>query len=237
MGQSSITTVGTISSGTWSGSVVGASYGGTGVANTGTITLGGNLTTSGAFTTTFIVTNNTSVTLPTSGTLVNSAVTSLSSLATVGTIVSGIWQGTAIGSSYGGAGTINGLVKANGSGVTSLASSTTDYVAQGTTSTLTVGYAATPSSQGTKSSGTFTPSEANGCFQYATNGGAHTLAPPSNNTTIVLDYVNNGSAGAITTSGFTKVNGDSFDTTNGHTFRCFISKNQQGSLLSVVALQ
>lgn len=43
--------------------------GGTGVSNTGTITLGGNLTTSGAFTLTFTVTGNTSVTLPTTGTL------------------------------------------------------------------------------------------------------------------------------------------------------------------------
>ncbi len=47
--------------------------GGTGVANTGTITLGGNLTTSGAFTTTLTVTGNTNVTLPTSGTLATTA--------------------------------------------------------------------------------------------------------------------------------------------------------------------
>jgi hypothetical protein len=48
--------------------------GGTGVANSGTITLGGNLTTSGAFATTITSTGTTSVTLPTSGTLVNSGV-------------------------------------------------------------------------------------------------------------------------------------------------------------------
>jgi len=47
--------------------------GGTGVKNTGTITLGGNLTTSGAFTTTLTVTGNTNVTLPTSGTLATTA--------------------------------------------------------------------------------------------------------------------------------------------------------------------
>lgn len=46
-----------------------AARGGTGVSNTGTITLGGNLTTSGAFTLTLTVTANTSVTLPTTGTL------------------------------------------------------------------------------------------------------------------------------------------------------------------------
>lgn len=262
-GQSSITTVGTISSGTWNGSTIAASYlvgsdiatvgtitsgtwngslivgqfGGTGVANTGkTITLGGNLITSGAFACTLTLTGTTNVTLPTSGTLVNNAVTTLSSLTSVGTIGTGVWQGTVIASAYGGAGTINGILKSNGSGTTSLASSTTDYVAQATTSTLSVGYATTPFSAGTKSSGTFTPSEASGAFQYATNGGAHTLAPPSNNTNLVIEYTNNGSAGTITTSGFTKVDG-SFDTTNAHKFLAYITKHQNSSYLNIVALQ
>ena len=67
---SSLTTVGTIGTGVWQGSVVAGQYGGTGVANTGkTITLGGNLTTSGAFATTLTITAATNVTLPTSGTL------------------------------------------------------------------------------------------------------------------------------------------------------------------------
>jgi len=46
-----------------------AARGGTGVSNTGTITLGGNLTTSGAFATTFTMTAATGVTFPTTGTL------------------------------------------------------------------------------------------------------------------------------------------------------------------------
>lgn len=70
VGQTSITTLGTIGTGTWNGTVITGEYGGTGVANTGkTITLGGNLTTSGAFTTTLTATGNTNVTLPTTGTL------------------------------------------------------------------------------------------------------------------------------------------------------------------------
>lgn len=70
VGQTSITTLGTIGTGTWQGTVISPTYGGTGVNNgTKTITLGGNLTTSGAFTTTLTVTANTNVTLPTSGTL------------------------------------------------------------------------------------------------------------------------------------------------------------------------
>lgn len=67
---SSLTSVGTIGTGTWQGTVVAGQYGGTGVNNSGkTITLGGNLTTSGAFATTLTVTAATSVTLPTTGTL------------------------------------------------------------------------------------------------------------------------------------------------------------------------
>jgi len=46
-----------------------AANGGTGVANTGTITLGGNLTTAGAFASTFTMTAATGVTFPTTGTL------------------------------------------------------------------------------------------------------------------------------------------------------------------------
>lgn len=70
VGQASITTLGTITTGTWNAGVIAGQYGGTGVANTGkTITLGGNLTTSGAFNSTFTMTGATSVTFPTSGTL------------------------------------------------------------------------------------------------------------------------------------------------------------------------
>jgi hypothetical protein len=69
-GQSTITTLGTVATGTWNGTVIAGLYGGTGVANSGkTITLGGNLTTSGAHATTLTTTGTTSVTLPTSGTL------------------------------------------------------------------------------------------------------------------------------------------------------------------------
>jgi hypothetical protein len=68
--NSSLTSVGTIGTGTWQGTIVAPTYGGTGVNNgSKTITLGGNLTTSGAFATTLTATAATSVTLPTTGTL------------------------------------------------------------------------------------------------------------------------------------------------------------------------
>ena len=70
VGQTSITTLGTIGTGTWQGTVVAGQYGGTGVANTGkTITLGGSFTHTGAHTLGLTTTANTSVTLPTTGTL------------------------------------------------------------------------------------------------------------------------------------------------------------------------
>lgn len=74
--QDNITRLGTVVSGTWNGSVIGGTYGGTGVNNgSSTITIGGNLTFSGSFTTTITVTGNTSVTLPTSGTLATTSQT------------------------------------------------------------------------------------------------------------------------------------------------------------------
>jgi len=70
VGQTSITTLGTISSGTWQGSVVGPTYGGTGVNNgSKTITLGGNFTHTGAHTLGLTTTANTTLTLPITGTL------------------------------------------------------------------------------------------------------------------------------------------------------------------------
>ncbi len=66
--------------------------GGTGVSNANTITIAGNLVTSGANSLTLTTTASTNVTLPTTGTLVNTAVTTLSSLASVGTITTGTWS-------------------------------------------------------------------------------------------------------------------------------------------------
>jgi hypothetical protein len=65
-------------------------------STTGTLTLANSssLITSGGYSTTITTTGTTSVTLPTSGTLVNSAVTTLSSLTSVGTISTGTWSGS-----------------------------------------------------------------------------------------------------------------------------------------------
>lgn len=112
-----------------------------------------------------------------------------------------------------------------------------DTVKKNETAALSVGYTHTVSDQGTQSSGTFTPAVANGAMQKITNGGAFTLAPPSNNTSILLKITNNASAGAITTTGFNKVTGDVFSTTDGHKFICNLDRIDGEMLLHVRALQ
>lgn len=101
---------------------------------------------------------------------------------------------------------------------------------------LTGGVIVASKDLGTISSGTVTPDPGDRPMQHYTNNGAHTLAPSVNSGSILLDITNGASAGAITTSGFTKVVG-SFTTTNGNKFRCHISIGNGGSLLSIQALQ
>ena len=112
-----------------------------------------------------------------------------------------------------------------------------DTLKADTADELTAGYSNSVYDAGTKSSGTYTPDEANGNVQKAVNGGAHTLAPPTNNCTLVIQYTNNASAGTITTSGFTLVDGDTISTTNGDDFFFYITKANGFSLLTVKALQ
>jgi hypothetical protein len=111
-----------------------------------------------------------------------------------------------------------------------------DTLKADTADVLTAGFGTTAYNAGTQSSGTYTPDEANGNIQYAVNGGAHTLAPMTNNGTVIIHYTNNGSAGAITVSGFTLVEGDSFTTTDTDEFLCYLTKANDVSHLVVKAL-
>jgi hypothetical protein len=116
-----------------------------------------------------------------------------------------------------------------------------DTLKSDTAANLTAGFTATAYNAGTQSSGTYTPDPDNGNFQRAVNGGAHTLAVPSaspgDSLSIVIQYTNNGSAGTITTSGYTAVGGDTLTTTNGDDFLFFITVCNGFSHLNVVALQ
>lgn len=96
--QPNITGLGTVNSGAWAASIISGEFGGTGVNNAGkVITLAGSMTTSGPASSSLTLTlaGNTSLTLPLSGTLVNSAVTTLSSLTSIGTLTALNVGGTA----------------------------------------------------------------------------------------------------------------------------------------------
>ena len=117
VGQTSITTLGTIGTGTWQGTLVGPTYGGTGVNNgSNTLTLAGNVTHAGAFTQTFTATAATSVTLPTTGTLATLAGTETFTNKTLST--GSTWNGNTIAVAYGGTGlatvTARGVIFGNG---------------------------------------------------------------------------------------------------------------------------
>ena len=109
-----------------------------------------------------------------------------------------------------------------------------------------LGIGAGVADDGTKTGGTYTPSAiAVSRSRKIVNGGAFTLAPPALDADTAAKFslftVNNASAGVITTSGFTKVTGDSFTTTNAHEFMCEIEVFDIGgtefSRLNVVAMQ
>lgn len=106
--------VGTITSGTWNGSVITPPYGGTGVANNASSTL----TISGNFATTLTVTGSTGITLPTSGTLATLAGTESLTNKKLGSL------------------TTNGFVKTSG-GDGTLSVDTNTYLARTATVTAT----------------------------------------------------------------------------------------------------
>lgn len=116
-----------------------------------------------------------------------------------------------------------------------------DTLLSDTARELSAGYSSAAVDSGTKSSGTFTPSPDGGNFQHFINGGAHTLGVPAKNCAMVLLMKNNSSAGTLTTSGYTKVDGDDLSTTNGDEFFLYITRYNDGSTsfsaLTVKALQ
>lgn len=137
-------------------------------------------------------------------------------------------------SAYGGTG--NGFTKFTGPATSektfTLPNSSDTILTAGVTANLTAGFTTTSFSNGTKSSGTFTPNAANGGIQHYTNGGAHTLAPPSSACTIILE-VTNASAGAITTSGFSVVSGDAYDSSGTKKHIFYITKTNSFSELNI----
>jgi hypothetical protein len=177
----------------------------------------------------------------------------------VGTITSGTWNGTILTGTYGGTGVNNGAktitIGANltttGAGAPTLAfpSSPFTYTFQAASDTiagLTVrgqafsgGVEITSYSIGTVSSGTTTIDCGNSPQQYLTNGGAFTLAAPAADGNCLVQLINNGSAGAVTFSGFTAEasHGDALDTTNAHNFTVSVWRVNSTADYRVVAMQ
>lgn len=121
IGQSSITTLGTISSGTWQGTAIANSY----LANSAVTINGTSVSLGGSATVTAAAGTLT-------GTTLNASVVT-SSLTSVGTIGTGVWQGTAITPGYGGTGQTNYtkgdiLVAIGSTTLTKLGVGTNDYV-------------------------------------------------------------------------------------------------------------
>ena len=114
-----------------------------------------------------------------------------------------------------------------------------DLTAVASGGNLTGGFTSTAYDHGTVTTGTITPAPAAGeaNFQTLVNGGDFTLAPPANDCTVVIEVTNNGTAGAITVSGFTVTSGDSFDTTDTNVFLCHITTCGGSSSLNVEAMQ
>lgn len=103
---------------------------------------------------------------------------------------------------------------------------------------LTAGYTNTAHDYGTISSGTVTVDFTEAAQAYYTNNGAHTLAPDTGVEGGQDILITNGaSAGAITTSGFTNVVGDSFDTINGNKFLAQVRRINSIDALIITALQ
>ncbi len=110
---------GAITTGTWTATVIGAAYGGTGVANNAASTL----TISGNFATTFTITNVTGLTLPTTGTLATLEGTEELDNKTLDTSVAkGTWTSSGVWTIP--ATTCSGTINLNSNNITNVAAQT-----------------------------------------------------------------------------------------------------------------
>jgi len=102
-----------------------------------------------------------------------------------------------------------------------------------TANRLRQGYFADQLPPRTVTAGTFKPDPRVRNIQHVINGGAFTFDPPFEWCSVIVDILNNASAGAVTLTGWTKTGGDSLDTTNTRGWRCYGSVGPLGSHLSI----
>lgn len=121
---------------------------------------------------------------------------------------------------------------------------TTDILFADVADQLTAGFTAAVDDDGAAAS-PYTPDPDTGNYKRVTNDGAMTINPPTmasgEATSITILLTNTTGAGAITTSGFTKVSGDTLTTTTTDEFLLFVDAVDVGgttySSLNVIALQ
>ncbi|OBQ74520.1 hypothetical protein A8146_01805 [Mesorhizobium loti] len=105
---------------------------------------------------------------------------------------------------------------------------------------ITAGFTSTAVNDGTKSSGTYAPSPLGGNLRYISNGGAFTLAAPSQvgDYSMVIQIANSATAGAVAFSGFAvALGGSALTTTNGSKFNLYITKLNGAVTGNIEALQ
>jgi len=105
------------------------------------------------------------------------------------------------------------------------------------TGTLTAGFGATIDNDGIQSSGTYTANALTGNFKSINANGAFTLGVPSDDSTIIVQVTNGTSAGAITTSSWTLVSGDTHGTTSGDDWLFYMTIHGSFTHLDIKALQ
>ena len=103
--------------------------------------------------------------------------------------------------------------------------------------TLTAGFSSTAANDGTKSSGTYTPATTGSNYKAIVGGGAFTLAPQSTVSSIIIQLTNNGSAGAVTLTGWTATSGDDLSTVDAADFLLYCTVIGSFSHLHIQALQ
>lgn len=111
------------------------------------------------------------------------------------------------------------------------------YNGRARTRTNMLGDLAAAANLGTVSSGSVTPSLANGQVQRYVNNGAHTLNVPAGDGLFVIEVTNGASAGAITFSGYVTGMpiGDTLNTTNGNIFTLQIWRINGRTRCTVIA--
>lgn len=104
---------------------------------------------------------------------------------------------------------------------------------------LSGGITSSVGDDGTKSSGTYTPTTTDENFKKIVGNGAFTLAAPTDATgySLAILITNGASAGSITFSGFEAVTGDTVSTTNAEDFMLYITSIESFAHAHVVALQ